>query len=70
MSTAQYLRDLLRPLGVYDLEAAFNGGELDAQGDGQHSDEVSHLGRLHSLPPQAADTPLVGYADHLLTPGW
>ena len=33
MSTAQYLRDLLRPLGVYDLEAAFNGGELDAQGE-------------------------------------
>ena len=32
MSHAQYLRDLLRPLGVYDLEAPFNGGELDAQG--------------------------------------
>ena len=33
MSYAQYLRDLLRPLGVYDLEATFNGGELDAQGE-------------------------------------
>ena len=33
MSHAQYLRDLLRPLGVYDLEAPFNGGELDAQGE-------------------------------------
>lgn len=32
MSHAQYLRDLLRPLGVYDLSAPFNGGELDAQG--------------------------------------
>ena len=27
MSHAQYLRDLLRPLGVYNLEAPFNGGE-------------------------------------------
>ena len=32
MSHAQYLRDLLRPLGVYNLEAPFNGGELDVQG--------------------------------------
>ena len=28
MSHAVYLRDLLRPLGVYDLEAPFSGGEL------------------------------------------
>lgn len=33
MSHSQYLRDLLRPLGIYDLEAPFNGGELDAQGE-------------------------------------
>ena len=33
MSHAQYLRDLLRPLGVYNLGAPFNGGELDAQGE-------------------------------------
>lgn len=33
MKHAQYLRELLRPLGVYDLEAPFNGGELDAQGE-------------------------------------
>lgn len=33
MSHAQYLRDLLRPMGVYNLEAPFNGGELDAQGE-------------------------------------
>ena len=33
MSHGQYLRELLRPLGVYDLEAPFNGGELDAQGE-------------------------------------
>ncbi len=32
MSHARYLRDLLRPLGVYNLEAPFNGGELDVQG--------------------------------------
>ena len=32
MSYAEYLRELLRPLGVYDLSAPFNGGELDAQG--------------------------------------
>lgn len=33
MSHAEYLRDLLRPLGIYNLEAPFNGGELDAQGE-------------------------------------
>ena len=33
MSHARYLRELLRPLGVYDLSAPFNGGELDAQGE-------------------------------------
>lgn len=33
MSYAQYLRNLLRPLGIYDLEAPFNGGELDVQGE-------------------------------------
>ena len=32
MSCAQYLRELLGPLGVYDLNAPFNGGELDVQG--------------------------------------
>ncbi len=33
MRHADCLRDLLRPLGVYDLGAPFNGGELDAQGE-------------------------------------
>ena len=33
MKHAQCLRDLLRPLCVYDLEAPFNGGELDVQGE-------------------------------------
>lgn len=33
MTYARYLRELLRPLGVYDLEAPFNGGELDVQGE-------------------------------------
>lgn len=32
MSYADYLRELLRPLGVYDLNGALNGGELDAEG--------------------------------------
>ena len=32
MSYGQHLRDLLSPLGVYDLQAPFNGGELDALG--------------------------------------
>lgn len=32
MSYAQYLRELLRPLGVYNLEAPFSGGELDTEG--------------------------------------
>ena len=31
MSYTQYLRDLLRPLGVYDLEATFNGVQTAAQ---------------------------------------
>nr|DAG06710.1 MAG TPA: Protein of unknown function (DUF2612) [Caudoviricetes sp.] len=33
MSYKQYLRDLLHPMGIYDLNARFNGGELDAQGE-------------------------------------
>ena len=33
MKHADHLRDLLRPLGVYDLNAPFNGGELDVQGE-------------------------------------
>lgn len=32
MSHGDYLRNLLTPLDVYDLEAPYNGGELDAQG--------------------------------------
>ena len=32
MSYAHYLRELLRPLGVYRLDGQLNGGELDAQG--------------------------------------
>lgn len=33
MKHAECLRELLRPLGVYNLEAPFNGGELDVQGE-------------------------------------
>ena len=32
MSGAQYLRQLLAPLGVYDLEGPFQSGELEALG--------------------------------------
>ena len=33
MSYAQYLRQLLSPLGVYQMDAPFQGGELEALGD-------------------------------------
>lgn len=32
MSYGQYLKEMLRPLGIYNLEAPFNGGELVAAG--------------------------------------
>lgn len=32
MSYADYLKDFLRPLGVYDLDAPINGGALEAEG--------------------------------------
>lgn len=32
MSYAQYLRQLLRPLGVYDVDGRYLGGELEAEG--------------------------------------
>ena len=51
MSYAQYLRDLLRPLGIYDLEAPFNGGELEAQG--QALDGV--LNRLEEVQRLSAE---------------
>jgi len=34
MSHTQNLKELLRPLGVYDLEKPWNGGELSALGSG------------------------------------
>ena len=51
MSYRAYLRDVLSPLGVYDLSAPFNGGELTAQGaalDGAEEalDEVSRESNL------------------------
>lgn len=33
MSYALYLKELLRPLGVYDLNAPFNAGELEGAGE-------------------------------------
>lgn len=32
MSCGDYLKNLLAPLGIYDLTAPYNGGELEAQG--------------------------------------
>lgn len=57
MSHAQYLRDLLRPLGVYDLTAPFNGGELDAQGEAL--DGV--LARLEDIQKEASLTTAEGW---------
>ena len=51
MSYAQYLRDLLRPLGIYDLNAPFSGGELDTEGqalDGAE-DFLEEVGRETDL---------------------
>ena len=33
MTYAQYLRQLLAPLGIYQLNAPFQGGELEALGE-------------------------------------
>ena len=33
MTDTDYLKELLRPLGVYDVDAPFNGGELTAAGE-------------------------------------
>ena len=33
MSYTDYLKELLRPLGAYDVDAPFNGGELTAAGE-------------------------------------
>ena len=51
MSHGQYLRELLRPLGVYDLVAPFNGGELDAQGQAldQFLEQLEQVHRESSL---------------------
>ena len=51
MSGAEHLRELLRPLGVYDLNAPFNGGELEAAGaqlDGAEA-ALDEIGREASL---------------------
>lgn len=57
MRHARYLRDLLRPLGVYDLNAPFNGGELDVQGEAL--DGV--LGRLEDIQKEASLTTAEGW---------
>ena len=51
MSHAAYLRELLRPLGVYDWNAPFNGGELEAQGEAldQCMERLEEIQRESSL---------------------
>lgn len=46
MSGAQYLRQLLAPLGVYDLEGPFQSGELEALGTALDQAEAA-LDELH-----------------------
>lgn len=46
MSGAQYLRQLLVPLGVYDLEGPFQNGELEALGEALDQAEAA-LDELH-----------------------
>ena len=41
MSYARYLRELLNPLGVYDLNRNFNGGELDSAGQALDREEAT-----------------------------
>ena len=61
MSHAQYLRDLLRPLGVYDLsEGSLSGSELDALGMGldglsQRLDYVEREGQLATAREEGLD---------------
>ena len=51
MSGAQYLRQLLSPLGVYDLEGPFQNGELEALGAAldQAEDALDELHRESCL---------------------
>ena len=46
MSYAQYLRQLLAPLGVYQVNAPFQGGELEALGQALDQAEAA-LDQLH-----------------------
>ena len=47
MSYARYLKELLRPLGVYRLEGGLGAGELEAVGAGLEKQE----GYAHGLAP-------------------
>lgn len=66
MGYSEYLRELLRPLGVYALEESLNGAELDAEGavlDGGN-DEITLLERESSIIT-AEDFALLGYEEIL-----
>ena len=47
MSYARYLREILAPMGVYDLDATFNGGELDSEGTALDTlwEELEEIGK-------------------------
>jgi len=51
MSYARYLREILAPMGVYDLDATFNGGELDSEGTALDTlwEELEEIGRESCL---------------------
>ena len=55
MNCAQYLKELLRPLGVYDLSAPFNGGELESAGAAldEAQDCLEEIARESSLSTAA-----------------
>jgi hypothetical protein len=63
MGYAAYLRDLLRPLGVYELSASsFSGGELEALGSGLDALwEMAQVQQRESVVMTAEDTGLDAY---------
>ena len=66
MSGAQYLRQLLSPLGVYDLEGPFQNGELEALGAALDQAEDA-LDELHRESCPVSYTHLFQGASRVLT---
>ncbi|MBS6366121.1 MAG: DUF2313 domain-containing protein [Clostridiales bacterium] len=63
MGYATYLRELLKPLGVYELSASsFSGGELEALGAGLDENwQTAQLQQRESVVMTAEDTGLEAY---------